>query len=70
MTFFVSTVTLRLGSTLLTPRQVMHSCAVVVLLPGPTDSWPSYGPVLRLLPSSLRALAVSHDPTPETSAQH
>ena len=35
------------------------SSAVVVMLPGPTDSWPSYGPVLGLLPSSIRAIAVS-----------
>ena len=70
MTFFVSTVTLASGLDLAYAEAGHDSRAVVVLLPGPTDSWPSYGPVLRLLPSSLRALAVSHDPTPETSAQH
>lgn len=32
---------------------------VLVLLAGPTDSWRSYEPVLRLLPSSIRAVAVS-----------
>ncbi|WP_041582793.1 alpha/beta fold hydrolase [Xylanimonas cellulosilytica] len=31
----------------------------VVLLPGPTDSWRSYEPVLERLPSSIRAIAVS-----------
>jgi len=31
----------------------------LVLLPGPTDSWVSYEEVLELLPSSIRALAVS-----------
>jgi non-heme chloroperoxidase len=31
----------------------------VVLLPGPTDSWRSYQPVLDALPSSVRAVAVS-----------
>jgi non-heme chloroperoxidase len=29
------------------------------MLPGPTDSWPSYGPVLGLFPTSVRAIAVS-----------
>jgi pimeloyl-ACP methyl ester carboxylesterase len=32
---------------------------VVLLLPGPTDSWRSYEPVLDQLPSSIRAIAVS-----------
>jgi len=32
---------------------------VVVLLPGPTDSWRSYRPVLDRFPSSVRAVAVS-----------
>ena len=32
---------------------------MVVLLPGPTDSWRSYAPVLHLLPSSVRAIAAS-----------
>jgi pimeloyl-ACP methyl ester carboxylesterase len=31
----------------------------VVLLPGPTDSWPSYKPVLDELPLWIRAIAVS-----------
>ncbi len=32
---------------------------VLLLLPGPTDSWRSYAPVLDRLPSSIRAIAVS-----------
>ncbi len=32
---------------------------VVVFVPGPTDSWSSYGPVLEHLPLSLRSIAVS-----------
>lgn len=32
---------------------------VLVLLPGPTDSWRSYEPVLARLPSSVRVVAVS-----------
>lgn len=32
---------------------------VLVLLPGPTDSWRSYEPVLERLPPSIRAIAVS-----------
>ena len=31
----------------------------VVFLPGPTDSWLSYEPILELLPEGLRAVAVS-----------
>ncbi len=31
----------------------------LVLLPGPTDSWRSYEPVLQRLPASIRAVAVS-----------
>jgi pimeloyl-ACP methyl ester carboxylesterase len=31
----------------------------VVLLPGPTDSWRSYSPLLTALPESVRAIAVS-----------
>ena len=32
---------------------------MVVLVPGPTDSWRSYGPMLEHLPRSIRAIAVS-----------
>lgn len=35
------------------------SAPPVVFLPGPTDSWRSYEPVLGRLPGSLRAIAVS-----------
>jgi pimeloyl-ACP methyl ester carboxylesterase len=35
------------------------SALPVVFLPGPTDSWTSYAPVLDQLPSSVRAIAVS-----------
>ena len=46
---------------------VTLSCAVqgdgdgpaLLLVPGPTDSWRSYGPVLDRLPASVRAIAVS-----------
>jgi non-heme chloroperoxidase len=31
----------------------------VLMLPGPTDSWRSYQPILGLLPRSIRAIAVS-----------
>jgi len=31
----------------------------VLLLPGPTDSWHSYGPVLERVPASIHAIAVS-----------
>ena len=31
----------------------------VLMLPGPTDSWRSYQPILGLLPRSVRAIAVS-----------
>lgn len=37
----------------------MRSEPAVVLLPGPTDSWRSYGPVLDRLPHWIRAIAVS-----------
>jgi non-heme chloroperoxidase len=54
----VSTVTLGSGLTL--------SCAstgsgphTALLLPGPTDSWRSYEPVLEQVPSSMRTIAVS-----------
>ncbi len=33
--------------------------SAVVLLPGPTDSWRSYEPVLELLPADLHVVAVS-----------
>ena len=59
MTFFASTVTLASGLELAYAETGHQSSAAVVPLPGPTDSWPAYGPVLGLLPSSIRAIAVS-----------
>ena len=47
------------GLTLSCALQGDASGAALVLLPGPTDSWRSYGPVLDLLPPSIRAVAVS-----------
>ena len=59
MTLFASTVELASGLELSFAETGTGSSAVVVMLPGPTDSWPSYGPTLRLFPSSVRAIAVS-----------
>jgi non-heme chloroperoxidase len=52
-------VTLGNGITLSYVTRGDASGPVVVLLPGPTDSWRSYGPVLEQLPPSLRVIAVS-----------
>jgi len=54
-----STVTLAAGLTLSYREQGEPSEPAVVLLPGPTDSWRSYQPVLARLPRSIRAIAVS-----------
>ena len=54
-----STVTLENGLTLSYATQGDSSGPVLVLLPGPTDSWRSYEPVLTQLPPSMRAIAVS-----------
>ena len=54
-----STATLDSGLTLSYVEQGEHSRHALVLLPGPTDSWRSYEPVLARLPSSVRAVAVS-----------
>ena len=54
-----STATLDSGLTLSYAEQGEPAQHAVVLLPGPTDSWRSYEPVLARLPSSLRAVAVS-----------
>jgi pimeloyl-ACP methyl ester carboxylesterase len=35
------------------------SSQAVVLLPGPTDAWPSYEPILGSMPEDLRVVAVS-----------
>ncbi len=52
-------VTLDCGVTLSYVVQGAVGGPAVVLLPGPTDSWRSYGPVLASLPHQLRVLAVS-----------
>ena len=59
MTPAVSSVALRTGVTLSYATVGDRAAPVVVLLPGPTDSWRSYEPVLDQFPSSLRAIAVS-----------
>jgi pimeloyl-ACP methyl ester carboxylesterase len=59
MTIAASTVTLGSGITLSYAAQGDESGPVVVMLPGPTDSWRSYEPVLEQLPPSVRAIAVS-----------
>lgn len=59
VTLAVSSVALRTGITLSFATVGDPSAPVVVLLPGPTDSWRSYEPVLDQFPSSVRAVAVS-----------
>ena len=52
-------VTLDSGLALSLSDQGDASGPVVLLLPGPTDSWRSYQPVLDLLPHEIPAIAVS-----------
>ena len=52
-------VTLPSGLTLSLADQGDPDGPALVLLPGPTDSWRSYEPVLERLPDSIRAVAVS-----------
>lgn len=59
MTTLVSSVTLAGGLRLSYAEQGDGSGPVLVLLPGPTDSWRSYEPVLDRLPPSIRSIAVS-----------
>ena len=59
MTTVVSTVTLRGGLTLSYAEQGDRSGPALVLLPGPTDSWRSYEPVLEAIPRSVHTIAVS-----------
>lgn len=59
MTRTTSTVALAGGLTLSYVEQGDAGGPVLVLLPGPTDSWLSYVPVLDRLPPSIRAIAVS-----------
>lgn len=54
-----STVTLASGTRLSYAATGPESGPAAVLLPGPTDSWRSYLPVLDLFPSWSRAIAVS-----------
>ena len=54
-----ATVTLESGLNLSYAEQGTESGPAVLLLPGPTDSWRSYEPVLDRLPHSIRAIAVS-----------
>jgi non-heme chloroperoxidase len=53
------TVRLSSGLTLSYAAQGDESGPVVVFLPGPTDAWSSYTPVLERLPLSIRSLAIS-----------
>jgi pimeloyl-ACP methyl ester carboxylesterase len=55
----VSTVTLASGLTLSYVRQGDSVDPSVLLLPGPTDSWRSYEPVLDRLPQETHVIAVS-----------
>src|SRR5918998_316319 len=59
MTRKVSTLTLASGLTLSFAEQGDPSAPALVLLPGPTDSWLSYEPVLERIPLCIRAIAVS-----------
>lgn len=54
-----ATVTLVSGLNLSYAEQGAKSEPAVVLLPGPTDSWRSYRPVLDRLPHWIRVIAVS-----------
>jgi pimeloyl-ACP methyl ester carboxylesterase len=55
----ISTVTLPDGLTLSYVEQGDRSGPALVLLPGPTDSWRSYEPILEAIPRSVRTIAVS-----------
>ena len=55
----LSTVTLATGPSVSYAEQGDPSGPALVLLPGPTDSWRSYQPVLDRLPLSIRTIAVS-----------
>jgi non-heme chloroperoxidase len=55
----VSLVTLASGLTLSYVRQGSGVDPAVLLLPGPTDSWRSYRPVLDHLPREIHAISVS-----------
>ncbi len=53
------TVTLESGLQLECVDQGGESDPVILLVPGPTDSWRSYQPILDRLPPDIRAVAVS-----------
>lgn len=55
----MSRVTLASGLTLAVAEQGDPAGPAVLMLPGPTDAWRSYQPVLDLLSHDLRAIAVS-----------
>lgn len=55
----MSEVTLASGLTLSYAERGAERGPTVVLLPGPTDSWRSYEPVLEHLPRAVRTVAVS-----------
>jgi non-heme chloroperoxidase len=55
----VSSVNLQSGLTLSYAQQGKAQDVALVLLPGPTDSWRSYQPVLDRLPPSMHTVAVS-----------
>ena len=59
MTTVVSAVTLPDGLTLSYAEVGRGSGPALVLLPGPTDSWRSYEPVLEVVSRSIRTIAVS-----------
>lgn len=59
MTRNLSAVTLANGPALSYAEQGDRSGPTLVLLPGPTDSWLSYTPVLDRIPPSIRTIAVS-----------
>jgi pimeloyl-ACP methyl ester carboxylesterase len=59
MTAAASTIAIGTGLTLSYCEQGGSSEPALVLLPGPTDSWRSYEPVLDHLPRSIRTIAVS-----------
>ncbi len=55
----VSRITLGSGLTLSYWSQGAVGDPTIVFLPGPTDSWRSYEPILGAIPSHLRVVAVS-----------
>jgi pimeloyl-ACP methyl ester carboxylesterase len=59
MTRVAATVTLAGGLTLSYAERGDPSGPAVVMLPGPTDSWVSYAPVLDRMPPWIRSIAVS-----------